>query len=74
MSRMADKAEQEGEGLETHAGQNDPERSFCGQCLEVGVMALLIDHKGLPMRGQLLFDARFEGGGAIKSLLQQHYT
>ena len=67
---MADKPEQEGESLDTSSQAKvilkDP---FVGNVSKL--VPLPVDHKGPPMRGHLLFDACFEGGGA-KSLLRQH--
>ena len=67
---MADKPEQERESLDTSSQAKvilkDP---FVGNVSKL--VPLPVDHKGPPMRGHLLFDACFEGGGA-KSLLRQH--
>ena len=60
---MADKPEQQGESLDTSSQAKvilkDP---FVGNVSKL--VPLPVDHKGPPMRGHLLFDACFEGGGA----------
>ena len=69
---MAYKPEQEGESLDTSSQAKvilkDP---FVGNVSKL--IPLPVDHKGPPMRGHLLFNACFEGGGA-KSLLGQQST
>jgi hypothetical protein len=61
---MADKpaAEQEEESLDTSSQAKvilkDP---FIGNVSKL--VPLPVDHKGPPMRGHLIFDACFEGGG-----------
>ena len=73
---MADKPEleQEEESLDTSSQAKvilkDP---FVGNVSKLA--PLPVDHKGPPMRGHLIFDSCFEGGGVNNnywSLLRQH--